>query len=356
MQRIHNFCAGPCTLPVSVLEEVQAELLNHQATGMSIMEMSHRSAHFEALHEETLALAQQLIGAPKHFKALLLPGGAHHQFVMSAMNFLANGGTAGFIDSGVWGKKAQQEAASLGHTVTLWSGAATAYRDLPRQVFSQEALRYLHLTSNETVNGLQFHDFPETPACDWVIDASSDYYTRDLPWHRCLMVYGGVQKNLAPSGLALVFIREDALEPLPQLPPFMTYHAHAQANSLYNTPPTFQIYVLNKVLKWMEALGGIAYFEAASRQKSQALYDYIDRSDFYHNAIAADYRSRTNVIFNTPSPELDKRFQQQAEAAGLSGLKGHRIVGGLRASLYNALTMSTVEALLAFMKDFEAKS
>ena len=352
VHRIHNFCAGPCTLPLAVLQEAQEELPDFQGIGMSVMEISHRSKRFEALHEETLALAQSLIGAPADFFPLLLPGGAHQQFVMTAMNLLAEGGRAAFVNSGVWAEKALKEAQRIGTAEEIWSGRETAFATLPEALPAlAPETRYVHFTSNETIGGIQFRAFPET-AAPLVIDASSDYYARAVPWERCVLVYGGVQKNLAPSGLALVFVRRDVLKDYAHVPKFLTYKAHADANSLYNTPPTWQIYLLHKMLRWMEARGGVAHFEQASIEKSALLYAYLDKSGFYANTIAPQYRSRTNVIFRTPSAELDTLFWQTAEKAGLSGLKGHRIVGGLRASLYNALEMESVRALLAFMDAF----
>lgn len=350
--RIHNFCAGPCTLPLSVLEEAREELLDFQGSGMSVMEISHRSKRFEPLHEEALALAQELIGAPDDFMPLFLPGGAHQQFVMTAMNLLADGGSAAFANSGVWAEKALKEAQRIGKAQEIWSGRENGFTTLPTQFAPPPPdSRYLHLTSNETIGGIQYRTFPESPL-PLVIDASSDYYARPLPWERCAIVYGGAQKNLAPSGIAVVFVRRDLLKDHAGIPKFLTYKAHADANSLYNTPPTWQIYLLGKVLRWMKAQGGIARFEEKSIEKSSLLYHYLDQSDFYQNGIAPEYRSRTNVIFRTPTEALDTRFWQEAEKAGLSGLKGHRIVGGLRASLYNALELDSVHALIAFMDQF----
>lgn len=351
--RIHNFCAGPCTLPLSVLEQAQAELLNFQGSGMSVMEISHRSKRFEPLHEETLALAAQLIGMPEDFVCLLLPGGAHQQFCMVALNLLPAGNSAAYLDTGVWGKKAYEEAARIGDAHIIWSGKEERYTTLPQEahIHLDKPYRYLYLTSNETVNGIQFRNLPSADA-PLVIDASSDYYTRSIAWQHTDIVYGGVQKNLAPSGLALVFVRKTLLQENPHINKFLSYKAHADANSLYNTPPTWQIYLLNLVLKWMQAKGGIPYFAAQAEAKSAKLYAAIDESDFYHNDIAPAFRSQTNVIFRTPSEALDTQFWKEAETQGLSGLKGHRIVGGLRASLYNALEMNSVEALIDYMRAF----
>lgn len=357
VHRIYNFCAGPCTLPTTVLAEVQAELLDFQGSGMSVIEISHRSKRFEALHFETLALAKKLLRVPDEFEALLLPGGAHQQFVMTALNLLADGGRAAFIVSGIWSAKALREAQRIGPAEALWDGAGQDYTTLP----ANEALpplapdsRYVYLASNETVGGVQFRELP-TVAAPLVVDASSDFYTRHLDWARCDLVYGGVQKNLAPAGLALVFIRKRLLVEHPKIPQFLSYKAHADAQSLYNTPPTFQIYVLGKMLRWMEAQGGVDHFAAQSRERSARLYAAIDASAFYRNPIPAPFRSQTNVIFNLPSAELESQFWQEAETQGMSGLKGHRVRGGIRASLYNALPGAAVDALLAFMAEFERR-
>ncbi len=352
--RIFNFCAGPCTLPLAVLEEVQAELLDFQGLGMSVMEISHRSQPFEQLHFETLALARELIGAPADFDTLILPGGAHQQFVMTAMNLLSDGGRAGFINSGVWAEKALKEAARIGAAEELWSGRASDFTTLPTEKLAGAGFTYVHVTSNETIGGVQFRELPDCGA-PLVVDCSSDFYARPLDWSKCALVYGGVQKNLAPAGIALVFIRKDLLKERPQLPQFLSYQAHSAARSLYNTPPTFQIYVLWKMLHWIKAQGGVAHFAAQSMEKSALLYGHIDGSDFYRNPIPPQFRSRTNVIFNLPSAELDTQFWQEAAAQGMNGLKGHRIRGGIRASLYNAMERAGVEALLAFMKEFERR-
>ncbi len=351
--RIHNFCAGPCTLPLSVLEEAQQELLDFQGCGMSVMEISHRSQRFEPWHEETLALASELISAPEDFHCLLLPGGAHQQFMMSAANLLIDDQEGGIINTGVWAEKAMDEARRIGIMHEVWSGADSQFTTLPQnnELHLPEGLRYLHVTSNETIGGIQFRQLPEVDV-PLVVDVSSDYYTREIPWSRCDIVYGGVQKNLAPAGLALVFVRKSLLRDHPTLPHFLNYETHAKTNSLYNTPPTWQIYILNKVLHWMKDKGGIPYFAKAAAEKSARLYQAIDRSEFYQNALTPEVRSQTNVIFRTPSETMDTTFWKTAETVGLSGLKGHRIVGGLRASLYNALEMASVDALIAYMDDF----
>ena len=354
--RIYNFTAGPCTLPLAVLESAQAELLDFQGCGMSVLEISHRSKRFEAVHEETLALAQELIAAPADFQPLLLAGGAHQQFDMIPLNLLADGGSAAYINSGIWAEKALKEAQRVGDAREIWTGRDSGFTTLPDALPPLSAdCRYLYLTSNETISGVQYRDYP-TAAVPLVIDASSDYYTRTIPWERCAIVYGGVQKNLAPAGLALVFVRRDLIKDHPRVPKFLTYAAHAAANSLFNTPPTWQIYMLNKVLHWIKDNGGIAHFEAESIAKSGLLYDYIDHSNYYQNDVPPAYRSRTNVTFRTPSPELDTRFWQEAESQGFAGLKGHKLLGGIRASIYNAMPIAGVEALIDYMQTFAAKN
>ena len=352
--RIHNFCAGPCTLPLSVLQKAQEELLDFNGYGMSVMEISHRSKMFEPLHYETLDLAAELISLPDNFQTLLLPGGASMQFVMTAAHLLAEGGEAALVDSGHWAQRAGIEANRIGKMTTVWSGKETNYQTLPKseEIILDKDYKYLHLTSNETIGGIEFRELP-TVKTPLVVDASSNFYCNEIPWDKCLIVYGGTQKNLAPSGLGLVFVRKDLLVEHPNISKFLTYKIHADNSSLYNTPPTFQIYILNMVLKWMKEKGGIAYFHEFSKQKSQKLYDFIDSSDFYKNEIKPEFRSTTNVVFKTPSEELDTAFWQGAEKAGLSGLKGHRVVGGIRASLYNALEMNAVEDLISYMKQFE---
>ncbi|MBR1375307.1 MAG: 3-phosphoserine/phosphohydroxythreonine transaminase [Cardiobacteriaceae bacterium] len=352
-KRIHNFCAGPCTLPLSVLENAQKELLDFQNSGMSLMEISHRSKIFEPLHEETLALACEILAVPDDFQCLLLPGGASQQFVMTAINLLEDGKTAAFIDSGHWAQKAQSEAARIGETEIAWSGKDKNYRELPtsNDIKISDRARYLHITSNETIGGIQFPKYPEARV-PLVIDASSDFYTRPIPWDACDIVYGGAQKNLAPAGIAVVFVRKTLLQDKKTAPKFLLYKTHADSNSLYNTPPTWQIYILNGVLKWMKSLGGVPYFQKFAAEKSQKLYEFIDKSDFYRNEIPSAFRSKTNVVFLTPNAELDTKFWQEAEKEGLSGLKGHRVVGGLRASIYNAMQMESVDALIKFMEKF----
>lgn len=354
MHRIHNFTAGPCTLPRTVLEQAQKELLDYRGTGMSVMELSHRGRLFQPLHEETVVLARELIGAPEDFQCLLLQGGAHGQFAMTAMNLMVDGGEGAIVNSGHWAGRAMSEARRIGVIHEAWSGEEDGFTTLPDdgQIDVPAQARYLHVTSNETIGGIQFRELPDV-GVPLVVDASSDYYTRAIPWGRCDIVYGGAQKNLAPAGLTVVFVRKSILEDHPHLPKILNYKTHADANSLYNTPPTFQIYLLNLVLKWIRENGGLTRCTALAQKKSDRLYEAIDRSAFYRNSIAPAFRSRTNIVFRTPTPALDERFWREADKRGLHGLKGHRAVGGLRASLYLALEMRSVTALVDYMRDFE---
>ncbi len=352
--RVHNFTAGPCTLPLAVLGQAQRELLDYRGSGMSVMEISHRGELFQPLHEETIVLAQEIIGAPPAFQCLLLQGGGHGQFAMSAMNLMANGEKSAIINSGHWASRAMSEARRVGVMHEAWSGESSGFTTLPseEEIDLPAKVRYLHVTSNETIGGIQFRELPDV-GVPLVVDASSDYYTRAIPWTRCDIVYGGAQKNLAAAGLTVVFVRKSLLEDHPHLPKILNYKTHADTNSLYNTPPAFQIYLFNLVLKWILKTGGLSHCAAEAKEKSDRLYAAIDKSSFYRNTIDPAFRSRSNIVFRTPSSELDRRFWREAEKRGLHGLKGHRAVGGLRASLYLALDRQSVSALIEYLGAFE---
>lgn len=351
--RVYNFTAGPCALPLEILKTAQAEFLDFHGCGMSIIEISHRSSIFEPVHEEALALAKEILQVPDEFQCLFLQGGGRQQFAMTAMNLMADGSEGAIINSGHWASGALEEGNRVGVMHEAWTGKAQGFTTLPSddEIKLPKTARYLHVTANETIGGIEFHELPKV-SVPLVVDNSSDYYTRSIPWERCDIVYGGAQKNLAPAGVTVVFVRKTLLVDHPNLPKIFCYKTQADKNSLYNTPPCFQIYMLNLMLKWIKGKGGLAYFSDFSQQKSDKLYAAIDASDFYHNAIDPKYRSRTNVIFRTPSEALDTEFWQAADKAGLRGLKGHRVVGGLRASLYNAMEMAGVDALIDFMNTF----
>ena len=353
--RIHNFGAGPCTLPTDVLEEARDEFVDYAGTGMSLVEMSHRSATYEAVHMRTLELTRQVAEAPDEFDILFVQGGATLQFAMIPINVLSAEQTAGYIVSGSWGSKALDNARHHGDVYAAWDGAPHEFRRMPDpgEVEVAEGSRYLHVTTNETIGGIRMVDLPETEV-PLVADMSSDYLARPIEWDRFDLVYGGVQKNLAPSGMAVVFVRRSVVEAAPDdLGDYLRYGYHAESDSLGNTPPMFPIWIMGKVLERMADRGGVRAVERESAAKAEVLYRAIDESDgFYRNPVNPRDRSHMNVVFRLPTEELEKRFVAEADAAGLIGLKGHRSVGGLRASLYAALSMESVEALVGFMEDF----
>ena len=352
--RAHNFGAGPCTLPLDVLEEAREEFLDFAGTGMSILEMSHRSPEYEAVHNEALSLARQVGEAPDDFEVLLVQGGATLQFSMVAMNLLRPQEKGAYVVSGSWGKRALEDAKPHGEVYAAWDGEQAGYTTMPESTLEiSPATRYLHVTSNETIGGIRMVDFPR-PGVPMVADMSSDYLSRPLPWDLFDLVYGGVQKNLAPAGMAVVYIRKRLLEdPPPALGSYLRYDWHAKSNSLGNTPPMFPIYLMGKVLRRMEAAGGVRAMEKLAAEKAGRLYQTIDRSEgFYRNPVDSKFRSHHNVVFRLPEPSLEGLFVKEAEARNMIGLKGHRSVGGCRASLYAALPMDSVEALSEFMTDF----
>jgi phosphoserine aminotransferase len=353
--RVHNFCAGPCTLPLAVLEEVQSELLDFRGSGMSVIEMSHRSPEYEAVHEETLALFRENYAVPEGFSILFLQGGATLQFAIVPMNLLREGARAGYVRSGTWAKGALKDAAAWGDAYAAWDGEPVSFTRMPSddELEIDQWTRYLHITSNETIEGIRMAEFPDVEV-PLVADMSSDYLSRPIPWERFDLVYGGAQKNLGPAGLAVVVVRTALLEDMnPDLPNYLRLEAHAAKNSLMNTPPMFAIYVMGKMLRWMRDLGGVAAMEKRAARRSGSVYDAVAASDgFYRSPVEPAHRSHMNVVFRSPSDELDAAFLKGAEQEGLVNLKGHRSVGGIRASIYNAMTDEGVDALVGFMAAF----
>ena len=358
MSRIYNFSAGPCTLPLPALEEAATELADYQGLGMSIVEMSHRSAPYEEVHARCLDLAAELFAVPDGFETLVLQGGATLQFSMVPMNLLAGGGKAGYVDTGSWASKALADGALYGDAYAAWSGAEGGYTAMPDdgEIEIQADTRYLHVTSNETIGGIRMTRWPDV-GVKLVADMSSDYLSRPIPWDLFDLVYGGAQKNLGPAGATLVFIRESVLEGLDaEVGAYLRYSTHADKGSLYNTPPVFSIYLMGKVLEWMKGEGGVPEMERRAAERSGLIYDAIELSDgYYTSPVEADARSHMNVVFRLPSEELEAEFVERASGEGLSGLKGHRSVGGIRASMYNALPVAGAEALVAFMTSFAAE-
>lgn len=357
-ERAHNFCAGPCTLPLEVLEEAQREFVNYRDTGMSLIEMSHRSGEYDDVHQEAMRLAMEVFEVPDDFGVLFLQGGATLQFAMVPMNLLASGGRAGYVDTGNWAQGAIKDAEHYGEVYKAWDGAGEQYTRTPSadEMDVKEGTRYLHITSNETIGGIRFFEWPRVNV-PLVADMSSDYMSRRIPWDRFDLVYGGAQKNLGPAGMALVFVRKSILEDIdPDVARYLRYDVHLDKDSLFNTPPVFTIYMVGKVLKWMKGEGGIDAMETRARKKSSILYEVIDNSNGYYKCpVDKASRSHMNVVFRLPSEDQEKTFLEQADAKNLLNLKGHRSVGGCRASIYNALPESSVRVLADFMTDFQRR-
>ena len=356
--RTVNFSAGPCTLPLEVLEEVQTEFVDYRGAGMSIVEMSHRSAPYDEVHQSASALAREIFLVPDDFDIIFVQGGATLQFGMLPMNLLVPGVKGAYVDTGIWADKAYADAGFYGDAYTAWSGKDLGYVRVPEsaEIELQENTRYVHITSNETIGGVQYKQFPELDV-PLVADMSSDYMSRPIPWDRFDLVYGGVQKNLAPAGMALVFVRRSILESTRRdLAIYLRYDIQAAKDSMYNTPPVFAIYMMEKVLRWMKRQGGLAAMEKNAQDRADIIYGAIDNSDgFYTNPIDPASRSNMNIVFRIADNELEPRFVAEAAAAGLSGLKGHRSVGGCRASVYSAMPIAGAEALRDFMGDFRKR-
>ncbi len=354
--RVHNFCAGPCTLPLNVLEEAQAEFVDYQGTGMSLIEMSHRSKEYDHVHMEAKALAQKVFMAPDDFEVLFIQGGAHMQFAMVPMNMLHDGQKGAYINAGTWGKGALADAQHYGEIYTAWDGSGEQYRRMPvaSELVMQENTRYLHVTSNETIGGIRMHEWPDV-GVPLVADMSSDYMSRKIPWEKFDLIYGGAQKNLGPAGMAIVFVRKSTLEGMHKnIARYLRYDIHAGKDSLFNTPPVFAIYMFGKVLKWMEEKGGLDAIEKEAASKANTLYSQIDSSGGYYKCpVDPTSRSHMNVVFRLPSEELEAEFLSEAKKEDLLNLKGHRSVGGIRASIYNALPIASVNVLAGFMQDFK---
>jgi len=359
-QRIHNFSAGPAVLPMPVLEEAQRDLLMLPGVGMSVLEISHRSAAFDEIIEGAERDLRALGGIPDNYQVLFLQGGASLQFSMVPMNLMPAGGSADYIVSGVWSEKAVKEAKRVGTVNIAATTAAENFARVPRQdefKLSPNAA-YVHYTSNNTIYGTQFHTVPDVGpgagTVPLVNDASSDIFSRPIDVEKFGLIYAGAQKNLGPSGVTVVIIRDDLLKRSPaNLATMLSYAVQAENKSLYNTPPVFGIYILRLVLKWLIANGGLQAMATVNERKAGKLYAEIDRTGFYRGHAEKDSRSRMNVTFRLPSEDLEKAFVKESTQAGLDGLKGHRSVGGLRASIYNAFPESGIEALVQFMREFE---
>ena len=358
VQRIFNFSAGPAVLPVDVLQEAQRDLVSLPGVGMSVLEISHRSKAFDEIIAAAEADIRELAGIPSDYQVLFLQGGASLQFSMVPMNLLPEGGTADYVVTGVWAEKAVKEAKRHGavHVAATTKDGNFARVPSAGEIALSGKGAYVHVTSNNTIYGTQFRQVPEvgTAAAPLVCDASSDIFSRPIDVSKYGLIYAGAQKNLGPSGVTLVIVHDDLVKRSPaSLPTMLSYAVHAENKSLYNTPPVFGIYTLGLVAKWLKRLGGLSAIETVNERKAGALYAEIDRTGFYRGHAEADSRSRMNVTFRLPSEELDKQFAKESTAAGFDGLKGHRSVGGLRASIYNAFPEEGITALVQFMREFE---
>jgi len=356
MARVYNFSAGPATLPLEVLEEARQELLDYQGTGMSIMEHSHRGKAYMAVHAEAIANTRELLGLGDDYAVLFLQGGASLQFSMVPMNLLGAGQTADYTNSGAWAAKAIKEAKLVGNV----NIAADCGKEIPTRVPAESELKltpgaaYVHITSNETISGAQWKIFPQTEA-PLVADMSSDILSRPFDASQFGLIYAGAQKNLAPAGMALVIVRKDLAERVPAtVPTMLKYSTHIENDSMFNTCPCFTIYMYMLVTRWIKQTGLETLF-SRNVEKAARLYKAIDATGFYRGTAVATCRSDMNVTWRLPSEELEATFIKEAGAAGFSGLKGHRSVGGIRASIYNAFPIEGVDALVSFMQDFEAR-
>jgi phosphoserine aminotransferase len=357
--RIFNFSAGPAVLPVPVLEEAQRDMVSLPGVGMSVMEISHRSKTFDDIIARTEASLRDLLKIPSNYHILFLQGGASLQFSMAPMNFLPADGSADYVLTGSWGKKALKEAKKLGAVnvaATMADGGFTRVPSRDEMSLSPHAA-YVHITSNETIEGVQWKREPNVGDVPLVCDSSSDILSREFEVNKYGLIYAGAQKNMGPSGVTLVILRDDLLQRIPEnLATMLDYKIHVENKSLYNTPNTWGIYIMGLVCKWLQDQGGLAGMERLNDEKAQLVYDAIDATDFYRGHADVDCRSTMNVTFRLPAEELDKKFVTEATAQGLDGLKGHRSVGGIRASIYNAFPRAGVEALVSFMKDFERRN
>jgi phosphoserine aminotransferase len=358
-ERIFNFSAGPAVLPVPVLEEAQRDMVSLPGVGMSVMEISHRSKTFDDIIGRTEASLRDLLKIPSNYHILFLQGGASLQFSMIPMNFLPADGSADYVLTGSWGKKALKEAKKAGAVnvaATMADGGFTRVPSRDEMSLNPHAA-YVHITSNETIEGVQWKREPNVGDVALVADSSSDILSREIDITKYGLIYAGAQKNMGPSGVTLVILHDDLLQRVPaNMPTMLDYRIHVENKSLYNTPNTWGIYIMGLVCKWLQDQGGLAGMERQNDEKARLLYDAIDATDFYRGHADVDCRSTMNVTFRLPAEELDKKFVAEATAQGLDGLKGHRSVGGIRASIYNAFPRAGVEALVSFMKDFERRN
>jgi phosphoserine aminotransferase len=358
VHRVLNFYPGPATLPLQALEKAKDELLDYQGTGMSIMETSHRSAAYSAVHQEAGQLVRELLELPDNYHVLFLQGGASLQFAMIPTNLLANGASADYVITGSWAKKAVKEAKIIGQAHVAGTSEEANFTYIPKDLDLSSDAAYVHITSNNTISGTQYRAFPDTGSVPLVADMSSDFLWRKFDVAPFGLMYAGAQKNLGPAGVTLVVIRDDLLAKCrDDIPTLLKYKTHVDKDSLFNTGPCFAIYMVRNVLQWVKAQGGLAAMEARNNEKGDLLYGLIEEmSEFFRCPVAKEDRSVMNVVFRLPTEELEKRVIQEAQDAGFIGLKGHRSVGGMRVSMYNAMEPAGVKALVDFLRDFAIRN
>ena len=359
MSRVFNFSAGPAVLPESVLQEAAIEMMDYRGTGMSVMEMSHRSAAYQHIIDEAEADLRELMGIPANYKVLFMQGGASQQFAAVPMNLMKNG-VADYIITGVWAKKAWQEAKMYGTANAIASSADKTFSYIPdcSDLPISENADYVYICENNTIYGTKFHTLPNTKGKDLVADVSSCFLSEPVDVSRYGMLYGGVQKNIGPAGVVIAVIREDLIreEVYPGTPTMLRYKTHADNGSMYNTPPAYGIYICGKVFKWLKAIGGLEAIRLHNEKKASILYDFLDASDLFHGTVVKQDRSLMNVPFVTGNADMDAKFVKAATEAGFVNLKGHRSVGGMRASINNAMPLEGVESLVHFMEAFEKEN
>ncbi|MCD8130491.1 MAG: 3-phosphoserine/phosphohydroxythreonine transaminase [Lachnospiraceae bacterium] len=359
MSRVYNFSAGPAVLPEEVLKEAALEMLDYQGTGMSVMEMSHRSKAFDKIIKDAEADLRELMGIPDNYKVLFLQGGASQQFAAIPMNLMKNR-VADYIVTGQWAKKAYQEAQLYGKVNKIASSEDQTFSYIPdcSDLPVSEDADYVYICENNTIYGTKYKKLPNTKGKPLVADVSSCFLSEPVDVSKYALIYGGAQKNIGPAGVVIVIIREDLItdDVLPGTPTMLKYKTQADNGSLYNTPPCYGIYICGKVFKWLKAQGGLEAMKERNEAKAKVLYDFLDQSDLFHGTVRREDRSIMNVPFVTGSADLDAKFVQEATAAGLVNLKGHRTVGGMRASIYNAMPFAGVEALVEFMREFEKEN
>ena len=356
MSRVYNFSAGPAVLPEEVLQEAAAEMLDYQGTGMSVMEMSHRSKAYQKIIDTAEADLRELLHIPDNYKVLFLQGGAHLQFAMVPMNLMKNK-VADYIITGQWAKKAWQEAQKFGKANAVASSADKTFSYIPdcSDLNISEDADYVYICENNTIYGTKFWQLPNTKGKDLVADVSSCFLSEPMDVSKYALIYGGVQKNIGPAGVVIAIIREDLItdDVLPGTPTMLQYKTHADNGSMYNTPPAYGIYICGKVFKWLKKMGGLEEMKARNEKKAAVLYDFLDRSKLFKGTVEKKDRSLMNVPFVTGDEAMDAKFVKEATEAGFVNLKGHRSVGGMRASIYNAMPLEGVEKLVAFMEEFE---